>query len=227
MGRRLVIADIHGCSKTFKALVEKIGLILDDTLFLLGDYIDRGPDNCGVINYIIYLQSNGYNIKPLRGNHEQEIIEAFEEYDTATFKFYVKRFRSHDLIDTRGKIKEPYFDFIKNLPFYFQLPDYYLVHGGINFSKENPFDDLRQLLVLRKSTYNQEKAGNRKIVFGHQPTHFKDIQMAIESKSVLLPLDNGCIYNKPHKVFDYTCLGNLVCLDLDSHELHVMKNIDV
>jgi serine/threonine protein phosphatase 1 len=65
MARRLVIADIHGCAKTFKALVEKIGLTHEDTLYLLGDYIDRGPDNCGVIDYIIHLQSNNYNIKPL------------------------------------------------------------------------------------------------------------------------------------------------------------------
>jgi serine/threonine protein phosphatase 1 len=131
------------------------------------------------------------------------------------------------LIDNKGNIKEPYFNFMKNLPFYFQLPDYYLVHGGINFSKENPFDDLRQLLVLRKTTYNPEKADNRRIVFGHQPTHIQDIQKAIEKKSLLLPLDNGCIYSKPHKVFDYTRLGNLVCFDLDSFELFVMKNIDV
>jgi serine/threonine protein phosphatase 1 len=227
MSRRLVIPDIHGCSKTFKALVEKIGLTHEDTLYLLGDYIDRGPDNCGVIDYIINLQSNNYNIKPLRGNHEQEILEAYDEYDTATFKFYVRRFRSEDLIDNQGNIKEPYFDFMKNLPYYYQLPDHYLVHGGINFDKENPFDDLRQLLVSRKSLYNAENAGNRRIVFGHQPTHIQDINMAIEKKSVLLPLDNDCIYNKPHKVFDYTRLGSLVCLDLDSYSLFVMRNIDV
>jgi serine/threonine protein phosphatase 1 len=227
MSRRLVIPDIHGCSKTFKALIEKIDLLYDDNLYLLGDYIDRGPDNCGVIDYILELQSNGYKVNPLRGNHEQEILESYEEYDTATFKFYVKRFRSEDLIDTKGKIKEPYFSFMKNLPFYLQLPDYYLVHGGINFEKENPFKDLRNLLVLRKSLYNAEKACNRRIVFGHQPTHIEDIRKAIENRSTLLPLDNGCIYSKPHKVFDYKRLGNLVCFNLDSFELTLQKNIDL
>ena len=227
MFRRLVIPDIHGCAKTFKALVEKISLTKNDTLFLLGDYIDRGPDNCGVIDFIIQLQENGYDIHPIRGNHEQEIIEASEEYDTPTFKFYVRRFKSLDLLNSEGKIKKSYFDFMNNLPYYYDLPDYYLVHGGINFEKNDPFEDKRQLLVLRRQAYNSEKAGNRRIVFGHQPTYLEDIRLAIENKAPLIPLDNGCVYTKAHKIYDYNRLGNLVCFNLDSFELTLQKNIDL
>jgi serine/threonine protein phosphatase 1 len=227
MYRRLVIPDIHGCSQTFKALLQKISLTQNDTLFLLGDYIDRGPDSSGVIEYILSLQSDGYDIRPLRGNHEQEIIEASGEYDTPTFKFYVRRFKSLDLLNSEGKIKKSYFDFMNNLPYYFELADYYLVHGALNFEKDDPFEDKRQLLVLRSHVYNSEKAGNRRIVFGHQPTYLKDIRQAIENKAPLIPLDNGCVYTKPHKIYDYTRLGNLVCFNLDSFELIVQKNIDM
>ncbi len=47
-GQRWVISDIHGYAQTFQTLVrEKIKLTRNDQLFLLGDYIDRGPDSVG------------------------------------------------------------------------------------------------------------------------------------------------------------------------------------
>ncbi|MFN8254702.1 MAG: metallophosphoesterase family protein [Bacteroidales bacterium] len=226
MNRRLVISDIHGCSKTFKKLVEKTGLSKTDILFLLGDYIDRGPDSCGVIDFILKLQSEGFDIRPIRGNHEQEMLDAFEEYDASTFRFYAHRFKSDDLIDSYGKLKEPYHGFMKQLPFFIELPDFFLVHGGINFELENPFADEKQLLVLRKTYYNEEKAGKRRIVFGHQITYFENIMAAIENKEKLIPLDNGCVYNRPHKIYDCTRLGKLLCFDLDRFKLEMVSNID-
>ncbi len=68
--RKLAIGDIHGCNKTFKALLDQINLSKDDELTLLGDYIDRGPDSKGVIDTIINLQSSGYQVRALRGNHD-------------------------------------------------------------------------------------------------------------------------------------------------------------
>ena len=54
-GRRLVITDIHGCAKTFKKLLDKVGLNENDQLFLLGDYINRGPSK-QVIDKIIFFE---------------------------------------------------------------------------------------------------------------------------------------------------------------------------
>lgn len=48
--RSIAIADIHGCYRTFLRLLEQIGLGRQDNLYLLGDYIDRGPDSKGVID---------------------------------------------------------------------------------------------------------------------------------------------------------------------------------
>lgn len=46
-----VIPDIHGCLITFRHMVEKeINLQKNDQLFILGDFIDRGPDIKGVID---------------------------------------------------------------------------------------------------------------------------------------------------------------------------------
>lgn len=226
MKRRLVISDIHGCSKTFKALIEKISLNKEDTLYLLGDYIDRGPDSPGVLDFIMQLQEEGFDIKPLMGNHESNFIDASQEYDSPTLKFYARRFKSANLLEN-GKIKKPYFDFMNNLPYYFELDDFFIVHGGIDFNKEKPLERSDHLLVLRRTYYDAKKAGNRKIIVGHTPTNISIIEKAIKKREQVIPLDNGCIYTKPHKIYDYMQMGNLLCLDLDSWQLYKMKNIDL
>ena len=73
--RRFAISDIHGCIKTFKTLVDRIEFSKEDTLYLLGDYIDRGPDSKGVIDHIWKIQEEGYRVHCLRGNHEQMLLE--------------------------------------------------------------------------------------------------------------------------------------------------------
>jgi serine/threonine protein phosphatase 1 len=226
--RRLVISDIHGCAKTLMALVEsKVQLTKDDHLYLLGDYIDRGPNSSGVIDYLINLTNNGYNIFPIRGNHEQNLLNAINEYDTETLVHFVRIINnSGDLLDENNTIKQRYIDFFTSLKFYYDLGDFIIVHAGINFSSPNPLSDTLAMLELRNTVPNHKLLNGRAIVHGHQVTHLNDIFSAIERKSTLLPLDNGCSYTKPHKIYDYKQLGNLCCLNLDTYELYLQRNID-
>ena len=76
---RYAIGDIHGGSQTLIALIRKIAPRRDDRVYLLGDYIDRGPDSKGVIDTIIRLQEAGCDIRPLRGNHEDMLIRNITE----------------------------------------------------------------------------------------------------------------------------------------------------
>lgn len=57
MGRKILVGDIHGCLATFLKLLNKINLNIElDKLYLLGDYVDRGPNSKGVIDEIISLK---------------------------------------------------------------------------------------------------------------------------------------------------------------------------
>ncbi|HEY9123213.1 MAG TPA: metallophosphoesterase, partial [Bacteroidales bacterium] len=209
-----------------EALLEKIVLTREDHLFLLGDYIDRGPDSSGVVDFIIRLKTEGYKIVALRGNHEDDLLKASLSFDKDSFVFYVNRFKSGDLLTTEGQIKEEYKTFFNSLPFYFELPDFILVHAGVNFKIQNPFEDKDALIFLRNTDYNAHKAKNRRVIYGHQPTYLNDIMAAIDEQRFLIPLDNGCVYNSLHKVYDYRYLGHLLCLDLDSWELSMERNRD-
>jgi serine/threonine protein phosphatase 1 len=51
MPRTIAIGDIHGCSKALAKMIELIDLQPDDVLVPLGDFVDRGIDSKGVIEY--------------------------------------------------------------------------------------------------------------------------------------------------------------------------------
>ncbi|MDP3444408.1 MAG: metallophosphoesterase, partial [Ignavibacteria bacterium] len=80
MNNRWIIPDIHGCSKTLKQLIEyQIKPSRTDEFYFLGDYIDRGPDSKGVIDYIMELQRKEFTIRLLLGNHEEYCIKSWDE----------------------------------------------------------------------------------------------------------------------------------------------------
>ena len=67
--RRLyVVGDIHGCIEPLKEFLS-LHYNQDDFYIFLGDYIDRGPDNLGVIQTLMGLSPN--NCVFLEGNHEK------------------------------------------------------------------------------------------------------------------------------------------------------------
>ena len=227
--RRFVISDIHGCSKTLKELIEnKINLTKNDVLYFLGDYIDRGLDSCGVIDYILELKEKKYNIFTLRGNHEQNILNVNKEYDRDTFSYYViKMNKSPHLLDDTKNIKKRYFTFFNELIYFIELDDYFIVHAGFDFKNPDPFENYVAMLEIRNPEANNNYLKNKKLIHGHKPAYLSEIQKAITEKKQIIPLDNGCVYNKPHKIYDYTQLGNLCCLNLDTFELFLQKNIDI
>jgi serine/threonine protein phosphatase 1 len=78
--RLFAIGDIHGCFDSLRELVEnKIQLQKEDKLILLGDYIDRGNKSKEVVDFIIELSKNGYDVIPLMGNHEAMLLDVFED----------------------------------------------------------------------------------------------------------------------------------------------------
>ena len=67
-----VTSDAHGHVRALDEALSKISLTSDDTLYVLGDMIDRGPDPVGVIKLVRSLP----NAHVLKGNHEQIMLDA-------------------------------------------------------------------------------------------------------------------------------------------------------
>jgi serine/threonine protein phosphatase 1 len=225
--RTLVISDIHGCLKTFKQLLtEIVQYTKEDTLYLLGDYIDRGPDSKGVIDYILYLKKEGYSIFTLRGNHEQLLLEAYGNFPLSDSTW--RRNGGEDTLrsfNIRGpqKLTEEYISFFSSLGYYAELDHFILVHAGLNFEMKNPFEDLESMLWIRRYEVDPVKINNKIIVQGHTPTPLESIRTSIlnADKTHRIFLDNGCVYGTEKEGF-----GNLCCLNLLNRELLYCPKID-
>lgn len=67
-----VMSDIHGQKRRFDSVMKQINLQPDDTLYILGDVIDRNPDGIKILRQIMAMP----NAKMLLGNHELMMMNA-------------------------------------------------------------------------------------------------------------------------------------------------------
>ena len=78
--RHLAVGDIHGCFRALQALAAGVPFGPEDMLITLGDYVDRGPDSCAVLDWLIDRDRRG-KLVALRGNHEVMMLRARESED--------------------------------------------------------------------------------------------------------------------------------------------------
>lgn len=215
MPTRFAISDIHGCRKTFQALLSKIAFTKADTLYILGDYVDRGPDSKGVLDDIIKMQDFGYQIHCLKGNHEVMLLDSIKtSWNTA----------DDELLNSFGishvqYIPEHYIKWVKNLPLYIELEDYILVHAGLNFNIPNPLEDEESLLWIRDWHHHirHDWLAGRVIVHGHTPRSKTEIlsQAVSLGSDGYFDIDAGCCFHQ----YD-NGLGNLCAFDMDTRQVH-------
>jgi serine/threonine protein phosphatase 1 len=74
MPRTIAIGDVHGCLAALETLLAAVKPRPADTLVLLGDYIDRGPDTRGVIQRLLRLRRECHLIR-LLGNHDEMLLQ--------------------------------------------------------------------------------------------------------------------------------------------------------
>ncbi len=236
IGRRFVVSDIHGFAKTFKTLVhEKIQLTPLDQLFLLGDYIDRGPDSVGVIDFILQLQESEYQVHALRGNHEQNFLDNYANFHQGIYQKYfletVAMEKFDKMLDTDRRLLPAYQQFFESLPFYFELDRFYLVHAGFEFQNHTIVDNYNAMIMLRRFTENPTR---KTIIHGHVVTNLSIIEHKVRNRSTIIPLDNGCYHGAAIRGLQMPKLlgnplqnvGKLLALNLDTYELLEQKNID-
>lgn len=195
--KTFAIGDIHGCFDSLKELIErKIQLQKDDKLILLGDYIDRGDKSKEVVDFIIELLENGYDVIPLMGNHEAMLIDAFEDEKNISKwiqnggKETLKSFEINSLKD----IESNYIEFFKGLRHYYAFEDYLFVHAGFNENVLNPFTDYYSMLWKCKENYTNPLLSDKTIIHGHNPLRVALCEDRVLAKHRVINIDTGCVY---------------------------------
>ena len=220
--RRLVVPDVHGCVKTLRRLLEEtVRLERMDTVYLLGDLIDRGPDPKGVLDYVLLLRNKGYRPVALRGNHEQMLLDAC--HDRSDFRLWLMNGGTTTLesfgVEDACEIPLSYRHFLDNLPYYLILPDVVLVHAGINCAESEPFSDYTAMLWSRDPAVDRQKLGGRRLICGHTACRRDEALTSLAGDRVTL--DNGCVY------VGRTGMGCLTALDLDAGTIVFQENCDL
>lgn len=226
---RYAISDIHGCLKTLKFLVEeelKIGA--GDQLFFLGDYLDRGPDVKGVLDYLFKLDSEGIIQVLLLGNHEGIFLDVMA--GNASLDLWLanggdKTLQSFGLsgsysrTEILARFPQEYLDYIRDMDFYRILDDYILVHAGLEFNRNNPLKDKHAMLWTRDFQPDPSWTKGRNILVGHTPQSASFIiNQKVEGNNQVIRIDGGCVYNQRKE------LGRLFAFNMDTYEFTSTPN---
>ena len=187
--RIICISDIHAYLDDFKALLEECEYDNEnDYLFILGDIIEKGPQNTETLNYVQELCQNPKVIY-IQGNNDvtlcrmaytddrDKFLDRLSSHPTNTFVQMAKSLGITDFTDDfeqkRQKVIEAYktqIDFIKNAPLAIEIQRFIFVHAGIESRPdwENSSPDI-VLAIYPFMFYGHQQT--KIVVCGHCPTY--------------------------------------------------------
>ncbi|MEE4214265.1 MAG: metallophosphoesterase family protein [Bacteroidales bacterium] len=207
--RLFAIGDSHGCYESLETLVHDVVRAgKKDKIILLGDYIDRGPDSKPVLDFIMTLMDEGYDVVPLRGNHEDMMIKAaLSPMDNYNWM----RNGGYETLNSFGvtsveEIDSRYMEFVSSLPFYHREDKFIFVHGGFNDDIPDPFEDTYSMIWERRYEYHSAVFKDKTIVHGHRPHALSELEEQLEKSPSVINIDTGCVYGKEHGLGDLTAI---------------------
>ena len=150
-GRIIAIGDIHGCLAALQAVLAAIDPRPEDTIVALGDYADRGPDVCGVLEMLIAL-SKQTRLVPLLGNHDETMLNVCRGRSDlladwllfggdATLASYAGR--------NPAGVWPTHVEFLARCPLAFETERHFFVHA--NYRADMPLDRLPREVLLWES----------------------------------------------------------------------------
>lgn len=193
--RLYAIGDVHGCLDELKVLHT---IIADDLRFRpipahqiihLGDYVDRGPDSNGCIQFLMETMEGAPNMVSLKGNHEDKLFNFLNDPVATAYSFLTyggaQLSRSYgvepaeigatenDMIAFRdmlqSTIPSEHLTFMRSLPTSHGVGDYLFVHAGVR--PDVPLEDQndRDLMWIRTDFLYHANPLAKVIVHGHTP----------------------------------------------------------
>ena len=223
------VSDIHGCYDKYIQLLRRFDLRPTDTLYVLGDMIDRGPDGLK----ILLDMSMRPNIVPFLGNHEyaaltclpwlmEELTEENTEPDVLLWRLQSTQGWISDGGETTiaefrrlsTEAQQDVLDILEDLTVYEEVKaggrEFVLVHAGLDgFSPDKPLDDYQlDELILSRPEPGETYFPHKYLVCGHTPTPYytgaRPEDARIYRRDRLISIDCGCASGGP--------LG-CICLD--------------
>ncbi|MGG0644818.1 metallophosphoesterase family protein [Sporosarcina gallistercoris] len=235
MKRTLVISDIHGELGLLTALLETVSYnSKTDRLFLLGDYIDRGPDSKATLDKIMELVEGG--AIALKGNHEDMMVKSLIDGNERTWRNWTGRNGGDATLQSYGFEPESFLfsdeeeflkphlhsdhlnrhlEFIQSLPYYIEEEDTIFIHAGVKPGVPLEETDPYELIWIREEFHNNYN-GPKTVIFGHTPTkgfHEDESDHSIfYGRNSIIGIDGGAVFG-----------GQLNCLVLPEKKTYYVQ----
>lgn len=187
-----VISDIHGYYNQFVEILDLIKLKDTDTLYVLGDVVDRGPNPIKTLLKLMEMS----NVVCIVGNHELMALDGLRFLNTEITTTAVDSIDVEllgNLIDWQRngsastieefksldqELRNEILNFIMDFSMYEELiingQKYLLVHAGLGeYSPQKTIEDYSlKNLVWDRANYNIQYFEDTIVVTGHTPTQF-------------------------------------------------------
>lgn len=235
-----VISDIHGEYDMFVNLLDKISFNDQDTLYILGDVVDRGPHPIKMLIKLMEMP----NAVCLAGNHElmaieamdflmkeitEESVAALDEKTIGNYTSWIYYNGGQTTLDEFKELdpvtKRDVYEFIREFLIYEELSianrDYLLVHAGLgNYYPGKEIEEYSlKKLVWDRAEYDIQYFDNKYVITGHTPT-----------QTISGNTRPGYIYKeKNHIAIDCGCCrrgGHLAAICLDTLEEYYVSRCD-
>lgn len=137
--RTLAIGDIHGCSTALRTLAKLVGFTPEDRLITLGDYVDKGPDVPGVLEWLCRrADRDPRSLIALRGNHDQMMLDARQDAAAFSDWWYSNGDTTLDAYpppatgNPLDAVPPRHWRFLESTVLYHDTPGFFYVHGNAN-----------------------------------------------------------------------------------------------
>lgn len=210
--RIFAVGDIHGCLDHLQQLIRMLPIRKGkDRLVFIGDYIDRGADSQGVVDYVRCLQEDFCETVFLMGNHEQMFLDYLEGRNAEMFLYNggLETLVSYGLHGRKevspADLPPGHLTFFQNLRPYYESDEFILVHAGLRPGIPLSEQSLDDLLWIRFEFIKNDYDFGKNVIFGHTPLS-KTVPFYGAKK---VGIDTGAVYG-----------GRLTCLELPSMQLY-------
>jgi serine/threonine protein phosphatase 1 len=199
-GRLFAIGDVHGCVTELARLVEAIPAGAGDTIAFVGDYIDRGPDSRGVIEFLLdWRTRTPARTVFLKGNHEDMAL-AFLGRPGQWGEAWLRNggsaaLRSYGIdpetpqAEIAARLPGKHLDFLDGLATSFGWGEFLIVHAGIRPGVALPAQQTEDLLWIREEFLDHPHHLGATVIFGHTPHRHIVVELPYK-----IGIDTGCVY---------------------------------
>jgi bis(5'-nucleosyl)-tetraphosphatase (symmetrical) len=190
-----LIGDLQGCQAPFQRLLQKIDFSPSrDTVVLLGDLVNRGPDSLGVLRSVAAL---GDAAQCLLGNHDLHLLALWQG---------VRRPGRQDTLQDvlQAPDREALLDWLRHRPMALHHHGWLMVHAGV-LPQWSTAHTMALAAEVEQALRGPDLKGFLGAMYGNTPAQWHDGLAGADRLRVIVNALTRLRFCTPEGGMDFTC----------------------